>query len=69
MTIIEQKFDYITKCYATIEEKNKMYYQAVKDWLQQHKMELIKKYKKDNSNNLAFRINHCNELLEDLNNG
>ena len=66
MTTLKQKFDYITQCYATIEEKNKLYYNAVKDWLQQHKIELLKQYKKDNSKNIAYRINHCNELLEKL---
>jgi len=29
-----------------------------------HKRELLEKYKTDKSNNITYRINHCNELLE-----
>lgn len=34
-TTLKQKFEKICKAYATIEEKNRLYYEAVKEWLQQ----------------------------------
>ena len=51
----------IPMCYKYQNEIN-----AFGEWLRQHKIELLKQYKKDNSNSLASRISHCNELLEEL---
>lgn len=62
MTTLKQKFDYITKCYATIEEKNRMYYQAVKHWLQQKQNTIIVHRPKET---IGFN-KAINELLEEL---
>lgn len=40
--------------------------ECVKEWIQEHKKELLKKYNKNPTNNLCYRINHCNELLVEL---
>ena len=38
----------------------------VKEWLEQHKKEILSKYAKTFRHNEGCRINHCNELLEEL---
>ena len=39
----------------------------IRDMLQEHKKELLEKYKTNKSANISYRINHCNELLEEMN--
>lgn len=36
----------------------------IRDTLQEHKRELLKKYEINKTKNISYRINHCNELLE-----
>ena len=53
-------------CLGTKQEQLDCFKFIFREWLQQHKIELLNQYKKDNSNNLAYRINHCNELFDKL---
>lgn len=41
-------------------------FDKIKEWLQQHKKELLERYKTNTSTNISYRINHCNELLEEV---
>jgi len=56
-------------CLGTDKERLDCFRFVFKTWIQRHKIELLKQYAKDDSNNLAYRINHCNEILEMLRNG
>jgi len=53
---LKQKFEEVCKAYATSEEKNYLYYEAVKEWLQQ----------KQGSDRSVLQMALLDELLEEL---
>jgi len=69
---LEQQFEEVCKAYATSEEKKYLYYEAVKEWLQQKHPDLelidytLTRDLKDLPKTNRFRYFNKKELLEEL---